>query len=52
MELKGVDKLSPKTREKYEEYRKIVPSINQDRQFHKDIEAVAQYLKDDAYHRA
>ena len=42
----------PKTREKYEEYRKIVPSINQDRQFHKDIEAVAQYLKDDAYHRA
>ena len=52
VELKGVDKLSPKTREKYEEYRKIVPSINQDRQFHKDIEAVAQYLKDDAYHRA
>ena len=51
VELKGVDKLSPKTREKYEEYRKIVPSINQDRQFHKDIEAVAQYLKDDAYHR-
>lgn len=52
VELKGVDKLSPKTREKYEEYRKILPSINQDRQFHKDIEAVAQYLKDDAYHRA
>ncbi|WP_371106813.1 hypothetical protein, partial [Staphylococcus sp. HMSC62A08] len=41
-----------KTREKYEEYRKIVPSITQDRQFHKDIEAVAQYLRDDAYNNA
>ncbi|MBO1198249.1 histidine ammonia-lyase [Staphylococcus simiae] len=48
-ELKGVDKLSPKTRQKFEEYRKIVPAITHDRQFHKDIEAVTQYLRDDAY---
>lgn len=50
VELKGIEGLSPKTRAKYDEYRNIVPSIKQDRQFHKDIEAVSQYLKDSAYH--
>lgn len=49
-ELKGVEGLSPKTRRKYEEFRSIVPSITHDRQFHKDIEAVAQYLKQSIYH--
>lgn len=49
VELKGVEGLSPKTHEKYDEYREIVPSITQDRQFHKDIEAVAKYLKQAAY---
>lgn len=48
-ELKGVEGLSPKTRRKYEEFRSIVPSITHDRQFHKDIEAVAQYLKQSIY---
>ena len=49
-ELKGIEGLSPKTREKYETLRKIIPSINEDRQFHKDIEHMAQYLKEAAYH--
>ncbi|HHC8647770.1 TPA: histidine ammonia-lyase [Staphylococcus aureus] len=49
-ELKGVEGLSPKTRRKYDEFRSIVPSITHDRQFHKDIEAVAQYLKQSIYH--
>ena len=50
VELKGIEGLSPKTREKYEALRKIIPSINEDRQFHKDIERMAQYLKEAAYH--
>ncbi|WP_309459701.1 hypothetical protein, partial [Bacillus thuringiensis] len=37
------------TRRKYDEFRSIVPSITYDRQFHKDIEAVAQYLKQSIY---
>ncbi len=40
VEYKDIDKLSPKTYEKYQELRHIVPSITEDRQFHKDIEAV------------
>ncbi|CDR59538.1 histidine ammonia-lyase [Staphylococcus argenteus] len=48
-ELKGIEGLSPKTRRKYEEFRSIVPSITHDRQFHKDIEAVAHYLKQSLY---
>lgn len=49
VEHKNVDKLSPKTKAKYDELRQIIPSITEDRQFHKDIEAVAQYLRDVAY---
>ena len=49
VEIKGIDKLSPKTKEKYEEYRAIVPSITEDRQFHKDIKVVSDYLKQSAY---
>ncbi|TDM04547.1 histidine ammonia-lyase [Macrococcus carouselicus] len=48
-EYKGIDKLSPKTREKYDELRQIVPSITEDRQFHIDIKNVADYLKEQAY---
>ncbi|WP_239733649.1 histidine ammonia-lyase [Mammaliicoccus sp. M-M49] len=44
VEIKGVDKLSPKTKAKYEELRSIVPSITQDRVFHHDIEKVCEYL--------
>ncbi|MFZ8102483.1 aromatic amino acid lyase, partial [Staphylococcus arlettae] len=49
VEHKDVDKLSPKTKAKYDELRQIIPSITEDRQFHKDIEAVAQYLRDVSY---
>ena len=49
VEHQGVEKLSPRTLAKYEALRSIVPSITEDRQFHKDIEAVAQYLRNDAY---
>ncbi|MFT2142131.1 MULTISPECIES: histidine ammonia-lyase [unclassified Staphylococcus] len=45
IEIKGVDKLSPKTKAKYEELRSIVPSITQDRVFHHDIEKVCEYLR-------
>ncbi|RIO18336.1 histidine ammonia-lyase [Mammaliicoccus sciuri] len=45
VEIKGVDKLSPKTKAKYEELRSIVPSITQDRVFHHDIEKVCEYLR-------
>ncbi|MCU5746450.1 histidine ammonia-lyase [Staphylococcus sp. SQ8-PEA] len=49
VEYQGIDKLSPKTRVKYDALRNIVPSITEDRPFHKDIEAVATYLKEGAY---
>ncbi|MCD8909498.1 histidine ammonia-lyase [Staphylococcus gallinarum] len=49
VEYKDIDKLSPKTYDKYQTLRHICPSITEDRQFHKDIEAVAQYLRDAAY---
>ncbi|MDT0710444.1 histidine ammonia-lyase [Mammaliicoccus sciuri] len=45
VEIKGVDKLSPKTKAKYEELRSIIPSITQDRVFHHDIEKVCEYLR-------
>lgn len=49
VEYQDVDKLSPKTHKKYDEMRQIVSTIKEDRQFHKDIEAVSQYLRDQAY---
>lgn len=48
-EIKGIDKLSEKTKAKYEEYRHIVPTIDEDRPFHKDIKCVSDYLKKQAY---
>lgn len=51
VEIKGVEQLSPKTREQYEALRKIVPSIQEDRPFHQDIENVAKYLKNLAYQK-
>ncbi|QLK85212.1 histidine ammonia-lyase [Staphylococcus sp. 17KM0847] len=50
VELRGIEHLSPKTRTKYNALRQIVPSITKDRQFHKDIENVAKYLQNVAYH--
>lgn len=50
VELRGIEGLSPKTREQYKALREIVPSITEDRQFHKDIEYVANYLQKGAYY--
>lgn len=44
VELKGKEKLSPKTREKFEEYRMITDFIDKDRNFSKDIENVSLAL--------
>lgn len=44
-EYHGVEKMATKTRQFYEEARKIVPSIIHDRVFSSDIEAIAQWLK-------
>ncbi|KIX90831.1 histidine ammonia-lyase [Staphylococcus microti] len=50
VELRGLEGLSPKTRKQYDKMREIVPSITEDRQFHKDIEKVANYLQKVSYH--
>ncbi|MBY7665156.1 histidine ammonia-lyase [Staphylococcus agnetis] len=50
VELKGIEGLSPKTRDKYDHYRTQIPSITEDRQFHKDIDVMAEALKNVAYH--
>ena len=44
VELKGKEKLSPKTREKFEEYRMVADFIDKDRNFSKDIENVSLAL--------
>ncbi|MBP2076894.1 histidine ammonia-lyase [Oceanobacillus polygoni] len=43
-EYRGVEKLSPKLRTKWEEMREIVPSITKDRIFSNDIETVNEVL--------
>lgn len=45
MELKGINKSSLKTKEKWEGIRKIIPSIAKDRIFSTDIEQMEQYLR-------
>lgn len=43
-EIRGIEKMSPMTRDFYEKGREIVPSIVKDRIFSKDIEALADWL--------
>ncbi|WP_102263086.1 histidine ammonia-lyase [Mesobacillus jeotgali] len=45
VQYRGVEKMAPKTRSFYEEARKIVPSITEDRIFSEDIERLAEWLK-------
>lgn len=45
VQYRGVDKMAPKTRSFYEEVRKLVPSITEDRVFSEDIERLADWLK-------
>ncbi|HJB77962.1 MAG TPA: histidine ammonia-lyase [Candidatus Nosocomiicoccus stercorigallinarum] len=44
VEIRGTDKLSLKTKEKFDEYRQIVDFINQDRKFSDDIKHLADAL--------
>lgn len=44
VEIKGVDKLSPITKEKFDHYRNLVEFMHQDRVFSKDIEILSQAL--------
>ncbi|MGG1401629.1 aromatic amino acid lyase, partial [Bacillus salipaludis] len=45
VEYRGVDKMATQTRRLYEKGRELIPSINKDRIFSKDIEKVAEALK-------
>lgn len=45
VEIKGEDKLSPETREKFDTYRGHVAFVSQDRNFSKDIEILSDELK-------
>lgn len=44
VDFRGIEKLSPKTADFYEELRKIVPPIKKDRIFSEDIENMTSYL--------
>lgn len=46
VEIKGIDKMAKHTYTLYEKARQVVPTINQDRIFSKDIEALQQWLKE------
>ena len=46
VELRGVDKMSSVTKHYYDEWRKIVPSIIEDRSFSKDIERLSVHLEE------
>jgi histidine ammonia-lyase len=50
VQYRGVDKMSPNTRTFYEDARKIVPSITEDRIFSEDIERLAAWLKKNNRH--
>ncbi|EZP78465.1 histidine ammonia-lyase [Parageobacillus genomosp. 1] len=45
VEYRGVEKMAAKTRQFYEEARNILPPIIHDRVFSRDIEVIAQWLK-------
>ncbi len=45
VEIKGADKLSPKTKAKFDEYREIVEFMHKDRVFSEDINAVSEQLR-------
>lgn len=45
VEIKGVDKLSPKTKTKFDEYRNLVDFMDKDRVFSDDINTVSDHLR-------
>lgn len=46
VEIKGTDKLSPKTREKFEQFRQVTKFIDKDRNFSIDIKKVSDALSE------
>ena len=48
VEYRGVEKISPKLHEKWEDIRKIAPAITEDRIFSKDINRIIEFLKPDS----
>ena len=45
VEIKGIEKLSPKTKEKFDTYREIVEFMHKDRAFSEDINALSSQLR-------
>lgn len=45
LEYRGTDKSATKVKEKWEQLHEFVPSLNEDRAFHKDIDRVHEFLK-------
>ncbi len=45
VEIKGIEKLSPKTKEKFDMYRNIAPFMDKDRAFSEDINALSNELR-------
>ena len=44
VEYRGVEKMSPKLREKWQQLREIVPTMNEDRIFSADVNRIINYL--------
>lgn len=44
IEYRGVEKMSPKLREQWEQIRKIVPSMTEDRIFSQDVNRIIEFL--------
>ena len=44
VEYRGVEKMSPKLRDKWEQIRKLVPSMTEDRIFSRDVNRIIAYL--------
>ena len=44
VEYRGVEKMSPKLREQWEQLRKIVPSMTEDRIFSQDVNRIIEFL--------
>ncbi len=45
VQYRGIDKMSPQTKNFYEDARNIVPSITEDRIFSEDIERLTEWFK-------
>jgi histidine ammonia-lyase len=48
-DFRGPEKLAPKTKKVYEHGRKVCPTIQCDRMFHRDMEAVASWILDGSW---